>query len=134
MGCFEKLVKSKFLANVSSELRLARQAVLSVTNTNLTPTIYGSKKDRKSLYDDYVYYFYLLEEIVDSLEEPDCVKTMIYYIKYDTVMFIYSMDKGQVEDARLLCPRDPGLQVQRAREQGAYTTNCLDSSPSAHAI
>jgi hypothetical protein len=99
MGCFEKLVKSKFLANVSSELRLARQAVLSVTNTNLTPTIYGSKKDRKSLYDDYVYYFYLLEEIVDSLEEPDCVKTMIYYIKYDTVMFIYSMDKGQVEDA-----------------------------------
>lgn len=99
MGCFEKLVKSKFLANVSSELKLARQTVLSVTNTNLTPIIYGSKKERKRLYDDYAYYFYFLEEIFDSLNEPDCVKSMIYYIKYDTVAFIYSMDKGQVEDA-----------------------------------
>lgn len=99
MRCFEKLVKSKFLANISAELKLARQTMLSTSNSSLIPFLFYSRKERKNLYDDYVYYYYFLEEMQQSVDEPTHEKSIIYYVKYENVLFIYSADKSQVDDA-----------------------------------
>ncbi len=100
MGCFESLVKSKFLANVSSELSLARQAIRSMSQTLFPSIYYADKRDQKALYDEYVFQYYIIEEIRDTLNEsvdPD----MIYFLQYDHMMCLYSLKKSQVTDAAM---------------------------------
>lgn len=98
MRCFESLVKSKFLANVSNELSLARQAIRTMSQTAFPTNFYCDKRDRKALYDEYVYQYYLLEEIKDTIDntiDPE----LIYYVQYDHIMYLYSLVKNQVTDA-----------------------------------
>lgn len=98
MRCFESLVKSKFLANVSNELSLARQAVRSMSQTLFPATHFADKRDRKKLYDDYVYQYYIVEEIRDSLKEstdPD----IIYFLQLDHMTCFYCLTKSLVTEA-----------------------------------
>lgn len=123
MRCFEKLVKSKFLANISAELKLARQTMLSTSNSSLVPVLLYSRKERKNLYDDYVYYYYFLEEIQQSVVEPTHEKSIIYYVKYENVLFIYSADKSQVDDAiRYSYNVNGDIPLCRSRHKIANTT------------
>lgn len=97
MGCFENLVKSHFLANVSAELRLARRTVKSMGQSSLQPFLYVDKHDKKELYSDYIYQFYLLEEMQESPLEED--KDMIFFIQYETLAFMYSRSKVQIDES-----------------------------------
>jgi len=98
MGCFEKLVKSRFLANISKELDMAREAVKSMSLTHLPPQILPSKKAKKALYDQYVYELMLLEEIEDTILEGMDPK-FVYYMQADHFMFVYSQNQQLVKDA-----------------------------------
>jgi len=97
MGCFENLVKSHFLANVSAELRLARRTIKSMGQPSLQPFLHTNKRDKKELYSDYVYQFYLLEEMQESPLEED--KNMIFFIQYETLAFIYSRSRAQIDES-----------------------------------
>lgn len=99
MGCFEKLVKSNFLANVSNELSLARRTLKSMSQTSFPPSILANKGDRKAIYDEIVYQYYLLEEAAESLEEMDDNKTLLFYINIDHIIFVYSRTRGQVDES-----------------------------------
>ena len=98
MGCFEKLVKSKFLTNISKELDMAREAVKSMSLTHLPPQILPHKKDRKALYDEYVYELMLLEEIEDTILEGMDPK-FVYYMQADQFLYVYSQNQQLVKDA-----------------------------------
>lgn len=100
MGCFESLVKSRFLADASSELSLARKAIKSMSQISLPASLYADKKVRKRIYDELVYQFYILEEIAESLKE-DPNPFMIFYMQFDDFIFLYSRKKDQIEDAIL---------------------------------
>lgn len=97
MGCFESLVKSHFLANVSKELSEARLALQGLSLIQLPTTLPVDKKVRRRIYDEYVYQCYLIEEILESLkelEDPD----IVYYIQLDGIIFIYTVDHSQFKD------------------------------------
>lgn len=98
MGCFEKLVKSNFLANISDELSMAREAVKSMSLNSLPPQIFPNKKDRKALYDDYVYEYFLMEEIEDTINEGMDPK-FVYFMQVDDFIFVYSHNHQQVVDS-----------------------------------
>lgn len=98
MGCFESLVKSHFLANVTKELSLARNALQSMNLTQLPIALPNNKKVRKDVYDDYVYYYYLIEEMIDTLKESTSADT-IYYMQMDHIIFVYTLDYSQFKDA-----------------------------------
>jgi hypothetical protein len=93
MGCFESLVKSHFLANVSIELSLARKTLKNINLTQL-PT---SKKERRELYDEYVFQYYLLEEMEDTLKEIEDVDE-VYYMQLDHIVYIYTLSYTQFKD------------------------------------
>ena len=98
MGCFENLVKSKFLANVSSQLSLARERILTADSAQF-PAIHNfNKADKKLVYDDYVYHYYMIEEILDSIKE-NLAKDTLFYIEVDHITFMYSANQSQVKDA-----------------------------------
>ncbi len=97
MGCFEKLDKSNFLANISKELTMARDAIQHMSLVDAPPQILPNKKDRKALYDDYVYELQLLEEIQDTIEEGMDPK-FVYYLHVDTFIFAYSQNLHQIDD------------------------------------
>ena len=97
MGCFENLVKSRFLQDVSKELRMARQTLKS----NDHPLVFlFDKKSRKRLFDEFVYTFYLREEIADSLKNWDH-SDLIYFITVEDYLFAYSKNKSQIREAAL---------------------------------
>lgn len=98
MGCFEKLIKSNFIANISNELSMAREAIQSMDLSDLPPQVLPNKADRRSLYDDYVYDLMLLEEIQDTLDEGMDPK-FVYYMHIDEFIFVYSQDHELVKDA-----------------------------------
>lgn len=97
MKCFERLVKSHFIANISAELELARKTIKDASQSSIPPVIYANIKDRKALYDRYVYEFYLKEEVEESLKEEG-EYGLIYFIQFDDIMYIYSLDKTQLND------------------------------------
>jgi hypothetical protein len=97
MGCFEKLVSSKFLANVSQELDLARQTIVKMSQTNFPPQVLASKKKRKMLYNTYIHQYFLLEEMEETEFNDD--PTTIYYLHLDHIILIYSFDVAQIRDA-----------------------------------
>jgi hypothetical protein len=102
MGCFERLVRSKFLANVSSELSLARERILVTDQAQFPATINFDKSAKKSLYKDYVYFYYLIEEMSDSVEEAlneNLAADTLFFIEVDHISFVYSTDHNQVREA-----------------------------------
>jgi hypothetical protein len=98
MGCFEKLVKSHFLANVSAELSLARQTIKKKDDTQLEPSFVYNRKERKRIYDEFVYEYYVIEDIIDQLREDDS-SDLIYYFQIQHIVFIYSQTKRQLLEA-----------------------------------
>ena len=99
MGCFEKLVKSNFLANVLSELSLARRTLKSMSQTNFPASILANNQDKKALYEEVVYQYYLLEAVAESLEEMGDSKSLLFYINIDHGIFVYSRTKSQIDEA-----------------------------------
>lgn len=100
MRCFENLVKSRFLANVSKELEMARRTLESASHPLLPDDFVFNKDLKRFLYDECVFEFFLLEEIADTVEEmTEEDKEMIYYIQLQELVFIYSAKKAQLEDA-----------------------------------
>lgn len=99
MGCFERLVKSHFLANVSAELSLARKAVQSLGQISSTPMLFLNERDKKEVYAELTYQLYLIEDMVDTLRETKEDKRTIYYCQTDSYIFVYSRDKKQVQEA-----------------------------------
>jgi hypothetical protein len=96
--CFQKLVKSHFLANVSAELSLARQTVQKMNEAQPTPTLFLRKKERRAEYADVVRFYSLLEGMADTLaSEMD--KKSIYYCLVDQYVFVYSKNKSQLREA-----------------------------------
>lgn len=98
MRCFDRLVKSHFLANVSSELSMARQTVKSMSHPYLAPMHFFNKKAKKEVYDDVLYYNYLLEDMATSMAGFEGTD-MIYYFQLDDIVFIYSESKKQIDEA-----------------------------------
>lgn len=98
MGCFENLVKSKFLANVSSQLSLARERILTADSAQFPAIHIFNKAEKKLVYDDYVYHYYMIEEILDSIKE-NLAKDTLFYIEVDHITFMYSANQNQVKDA-----------------------------------
>lgn len=97
MGLFQDLVKSKFLANATNELALARNVL---------------KGDGLVIYDDYDhpfdinlkkelynYYLHELNFIQDLVETEYTEDEMIYYIQNDPIVFVYSRSKKQIENS-----------------------------------
>ena len=99
MGCFDKLVKSHFLANVSTELELARRTLQSMGQSFFPASLPASKKARKKVYDNYLFQYYILEELNDMALEEEPHKDMIYYIQIDHVIFVYSRTKKLVTES-----------------------------------
>lgn len=95
MGCFESLVKSRFLQNVSHELRMARQTLQS----NDRPLIFFfDRRARKRIFDEFIYALYLREEIAESLKDWDH-QDLIFFIDTDDYVFAYTKNKNQIRDA-----------------------------------
>jgi hypothetical protein len=100
MGCFESLVKSRFLADVSSELSLARKAIKSMSQISMPAVLYADRKVRKEIYDDIAYQYYLIEEMAEMLAQ-DSNPSMIWYLQFDDFIFLYSRKKNQIDEAIL---------------------------------
>lgn len=98
MRCFDKLVKSHFLANVSEELSLARQALESMSSTCLDLNLVFNKKEKRIMYENTLSHFQLLEEVADAVL-GDFDKTSIYFIEIETLHFMYSFSQSQIKDA-----------------------------------
>jgi hypothetical protein len=98
MGCFDRLVKSHFLANVSAELSMARQTVKLMSHPYLAPMHFFNKKAKRVVYKDVLYYNYLLEDMVATMAGFEGTD-MIFYYQLDDTIFIYSESKKQLNDA-----------------------------------
>lgn len=96
MRCFEKLVKSHFLANISQELSLARQALELDSQTSFLRTF--DKKERKHTFDSLVYNLYVREEIQESLIDWGH-KDTIFFLTIPNFVFAYSKNKEQIDEA-----------------------------------
>ncbi len=99
MGCFEKLVKSHFLANVSAELRLARQTVKLMSQLSFEPSLIVSRKRKKAIYDDIVEGYGLLMDMRANLDDYVDDAGTIYYYHFDHLVFIYSKNIKQIDEA-----------------------------------
>lgn len=101
MKCFEQLVNSKFLGQVSEELRRAQRVLQRGDVVSLfdPPTIYASKADRRYIYDCYVEDFGLIEELYDKEDPEYNMKDVIFYIHDEPILFIYSRSKKLITEA-----------------------------------
>lgn len=97
MRCFEKLVQSRFLQNVSRELSMARQTIQG-KKSHAQLTFFFERGLRKRVYDDFVYYFYVREEITNSLKDWNHPDT-IFFFEADQYLFAYTKNKSQIKDA-----------------------------------
>lgn len=99
MGCFESLIKSNFFANALSELQLAR-TTLKTHDTNVADAYYPAcKKIRKRAYDICLFDCYLMEEMLGTYTQQNDTPDMLYYVRIDSLSFVYSRVKNQISDA-----------------------------------
>ena len=100
MRCFEKLVKSHFLANVSKELEMARRTIESMSHPTLPKELNYDSRERRRVYKQFVFDCFLIEEMIDTVNEMEPGdREMIFYIQLIDAVFIYSMKKKQVDEA-----------------------------------
>jgi len=100
MGCFDSLVKSHFIANASVELKLARQTIKLSSQPAFTAAFLFNKAERRAEYDNFVYQWYILEEIESSLLSQgklEDVSRVVFYMKLEEVTFIYSLSKVELK-------------------------------------
>jgi hypothetical protein len=97
MSLFEKLTKSKFLSNVTVELRRAAQIVRETTpNIVYQPALHNfSKEESKILYYEIceAYDFFTI------FDEMDVAIKQVYYIQDDQFLFVACRSKANIEDA-----------------------------------
>ena len=99
MGCFSQLVQSKFLSRAKEELLSAQRKLKAGEAPLFDSTLLFDKKDRKYVYDTYVWDYNLLAEI-EEMEEGS-PKDVIYYIQEDYILFIYSRTRKLIDEAIL---------------------------------
>jgi len=100
MGCFDSLVKSHFIANASVELKLARQTIKLSSQPAFTAAFLFNKAERRAEYDNFVYQWYILEEIESSLLSQgklEDVSRVVFYMKLEEVTFVYSLSKVELK-------------------------------------
>lgn len=100
MGCFDSLVKSHFIANASVELKLARQTIKLSSQPAFTAAFLFNKAERRAEYDNFVYQWYILEEIESSLlaqGKLEDVSRVVFYMKLEEVTFVYSLSKVELK-------------------------------------
>lgn len=95
MRCFEKLVKSRFLANAVAELTLAREAVKGSVLKDTTPMLSFRAKDRKAFYKMILDFYGLLDEMIDTPRDPNG----LYYFQMDGIIFMYAQNKRYLNNA-----------------------------------
>ena len=109
MGCFDSLVKSHFIANASVELKLARQTIKLSSQPAFTAAFLFNKAERRAEYDNFVYQWYILEEIESSLlaqGKLEDVSRVVFYMKLEEVTFVYSLSKVELKKVE-----DYGIEV-----------------------
>lgn len=99
MSCFEKLVRSNFLANAKKELLAAQQVLKAEEALFFEPVFLFDKQAAKYMYESYVDTYALLYEIQES--GFSLSKDTIYYIQEDHILFIYSKTRKLVDEAIL---------------------------------
>ena len=100
MGCFDSLVKSHFIANASVELKLARQTIKLSSQPAFTAAFLFNKAERRAEYNNFVYQWYILEEIESSLlaqGKLEDVSRVVFYMKLEEVTFVYSLSKVELK-------------------------------------
>ena len=100
MGCFDSLVKSHFIGNASVELKLARQTIKLSSQPAFTAAFLFNKAERRAEYDNFVYQWYILEEIESSLlaqGKLEDVSRVVFYMKLEEVTFVYSLSKVELK-------------------------------------
>lgn len=96
MGCFKQLVDSSFLSNALRELKNAQRRVDTSSILAEPPTLYADKTQRRYLYDEYLYEYYHLYEMMDvAYEDPE----NLFYIQEDCIIFLFSRKKALVDEA-----------------------------------
>lgn len=97
MKCFERLIESNFLANVRSELELARDVIAKDDEVEAGFKVYGlDPKSRKLSYKTLVSKYNLIEAIKESIKDDS---DLLYFIKIEHIVFAFSRKKAQIEDA-----------------------------------
>lgn len=97
MKCFERLVESNFLANVRSELQLAREAIRQEKQVQEGFRVYSKdKRSRRVVYTRCVEQFDLIKSMEESLTENS---QLLFYIQIDYIIFAFSSKKAQIDDA-----------------------------------
>lgn len=100
MNCFTQLVNSHFLANVFKELQEAQLIVKQIDHEQLPAQFYANPIKRKEVYEDYLYQFYLREEMRERMSDSmDEDFLMVYFLQIEHTIFIYSRSKRQLEEA-----------------------------------
>lgn len=97
MSCFGKLSKSGFFKNASSELTLAQQALKKLNQVTDIAQLYADKLTKKNVYNYYVDYYYLLDELTESIDSME--DSLIYYINVNEMMFVYSKSKKLINES-----------------------------------
>lgn len=100
MGCFDKLVKSHFIANASTELKLARQTIMSSSQSNFTSAFLFNKKERQLEYDNFIYQWYILEEIEASLnaqKTQEDINKLVFFLMIEDAIITYSLSKTELK-------------------------------------
>lgn len=99
MSCFNQLVQSKFFSRASEEFASAQRKLKAGQDLRFDTTLLFDKKDRKYVYETYVWDYYLLAEIEEMGENSP--KDVIHYVQEDHILFIYSRTKKLIDEAIL---------------------------------
>lgn len=99
MGCFSQLVQSKFLSRAKEELLSAQRKLKAGDAPLFDSTLLFDEKDKKQVYDTYIWDYDLLAEIEEM--EEGAPKDVIYYIQEDYLLFIYSRTRKLINEAIL---------------------------------
>lgn len=97
MKCFERLLQSNFLANVRSELQLARETLREAKQVEEGFKTYSKdRRSRRTVYNRCIQQFDLIQSMEESLTENT---QLLFYIQIDYLIFAFSSKKAQIDDA-----------------------------------
>lgn len=97
MKCFERLVQSSFLANVRSELQLARETLKQARQVEEGFRTYSNdRRSRRIVYNKCIQQFHLIQSMEESLTENT---QLLFYLQIEHLIFAFSSKKAQIDDA-----------------------------------
>ena len=98
MGHLNKLTHSRFLTNITKELRLAREVVKASHYTEYAPQLIADKHTKKEMYYQCMYFYDFFDEIEHTYSEEVIDKDNVYCIQYDHVVFAYSLSHKYLKE------------------------------------